>query len=128
MLRAIRAEKSVGRPSASSSEFEWSDCVWPWVAAIASTQVRITLLYGSWAASDQPEVWQWVRSDIERGSFGSNWRISRDQSRRPARIFATSMKKFIPIAQKKESRGANSSTSCPAASEAFTYSIPSARV
>jgi hypothetical protein len=36
--------KSVGRASASSSALVCSDCVWPCVAAIASTQVRITLL------------------------------------------------------------------------------------
>ena len=44
MLRAIRALKSVGSASASSSAFVCSDWVWPCVAAIASTQVRMTLL------------------------------------------------------------------------------------
>jgi hypothetical protein len=38
------------------------------------------------------------------------------------------MKKSVPIAKKKESRGANSSMSRPAAIPAFTYSRPSARV
>ena len=62
VLRAMRAEKSVGSASASSSELVCSDCVWPCVAAIASMQVRTTLLKTSWAVSDQPEVWQCVRS------------------------------------------------------------------
>ena len=48
-----------------------------------------------------------MRSDSERGSFGSNCFISFAHSRRAARSFATSMKKFMPIAQKNESRGAN---------------------
>ena len=44
VLRAMRAEKSVGSASASSSALVCSDCVPPWVAASASTQVRTTLL------------------------------------------------------------------------------------
>jgi hypothetical protein len=38
------------------------------------------------------------------------------------------MKWFIPIAQKKERRGANWSTSIPAAIPVLRYSSPSARV
>ena len=49
------------------------------------------------------------------------------QSRRAARILATSMKKFMPIAQKNDSRGANASMSSPAASPARMYSTPSAK-
>ena len=56
VLRAMRAEKSVGSASASSSALVCSDWVCPWVAAIASTQVRTTLLNTSCAASDQPDV------------------------------------------------------------------------
>ena len=67
--------------------------VWPPAAAMASTMVRLTLLNTSWAASDQPEVWQWARSDRERGSFGANSRCTASaHSRRPARSLATSMK------------------------------------
>jgi hypothetical protein len=44
VLRAIRAEKSVGRASASSRELVCRDWVWPMVAARASRQVRATLL------------------------------------------------------------------------------------
>ena len=65
VLRAMRAEKSVGSASASSSALVCSDWVWPCVAAIASMQVRTTLLNTSCAASDQPDVWQWVRSDSD---------------------------------------------------------------
>ncbi len=101
VLRAIRALKSVGRAMASSSAFVCRLWVWPWVAAIASTQVRTTLLNTSWAVSDQPEVWQWVRSESDLGFVGSNWLTSRAHSSRAARSLATSMKKFIPMAQKK---------------------------
>ena len=128
VLRAMRAEKSVGKASASSSALVCSDWVWPCVAAIASTAVRTTLLNTSCAASDQPEVWQWVRSESERASFGSNGFISLAQRRRAARSLATSMKKFMPIAQKNEMRGANRSIWSPALSPARTYSTPSASV
>ena len=64
-MRAMRAEKSVGSASASSSALVCSDWVWPCVAAIASIMVRGTLLNTSCAVSDQPEVWQWVRSDSD---------------------------------------------------------------
>ena len=128
VLRAMRAEKSVGSASASSSALVCSDWVWPCVAAIASMQVRATLLNTSCAASDQPEVCEWARSDSERGSFGSNSFISLAQSSRAARSLATSMKKFMPIAQKNDRRGAKRSTSRPALMPARTYSTPSASV
>src|SRR5258707_6746432 len=63
VLRAMRAEKSVGSASASSNALVCRDCVCPWVAAMASIAVRTTLLNTSCAVSDQPEVWQWVRSE-----------------------------------------------------------------
>lgn len=44
VLRAIRAENGVGRPSASSNELVCSDCVPPKTDAIASIVVRIILL------------------------------------------------------------------------------------
>jgi hypothetical protein len=87
VLRAMRAEKSVGRARASSRALVCRLWVWPLTAAMASTQVRETLLNTSWAASDQPEVWLWVRRESERSSLGSNSRfISRAHSRRAARI------------------------------------------
>jgi hypothetical protein len=129
VLRAIRAEKSVGSAIASSRALVCSDWVWPWVLAIASTPVRTTLLKTSCAVSDQPDVWLWVRSESDLLLFGSKFSCtSFAQSRRAARIFAISMKKFMPIAQKKDSRGANASTSSPASRPARMYSMPSARV
>ena len=92
VLRAMRAEKSVGSASASSSALVCSDWVWPCVAAIASIMVRATLLNTSCAASDQPDVWQCVRSDSERASCGSNGFISFAHSMRAARSLAISMK------------------------------------
>jgi hypothetical protein len=113
VLRAIRAEKSVGSAIASSRALVCSDWVWPWVAAIASMQVRPTLLKTSCAVSDQPLVWLCVRRLSDLGFCGLELATSRAHSARAARILATSMKKFIPIAQKKLSRGANRSMSRP---------------
>ena len=129
VLRAMRAEKSVGSAKASSKELVWSDWVCPCVAAIASMQVRPTLFITSWAVSDQPDVWEWVRKESERGSFGAKVScISLAQTRRPARNFAISVKTFMPIAQKKDRRGAKRSIGMPAATPARAYSIPSAIV
>ena len=88
----MRAEKSVGRAMASSSALVCSDWVWPRAAPIASMAVRATLLKGSCSVSDQPEVWQWVRSASDLGFFGSNCRTILAQSIRAARILAISMK------------------------------------
>ena len=44
VLRAIRAEKSVGKAIASSNELVCKDCVCPTTAANASIAVRVTLL------------------------------------------------------------------------------------
>ena len=70
VLRAIRALNSVGSAIASSSALVCSDWVPPNTAAIASIVVRTTLLYGSCSVSDQPEVWQWVRSIRALGFLG----------------------------------------------------------
>jgi hypothetical protein len=51
-----------------------------------------------------------------------------DQSWRAARSFAASMKKFMPMPKKKDSRPANASTSRPREVAARTYSMPSASV
>ena len=61
MLRAMRAEKSLGSANASSSALVCKDWVWPCVAAIASICVRTILLKTSRAASDQPDVCVCVR-------------------------------------------------------------------
>ena len=90
VLRAIRAEKSDGSAMASSNELVCSDWVPPNTAAMASIVVRTTLLYGSCSVSDQPEVWQWVRSIIDLGFLGSKPFMIRHQSSRAARSLATS--------------------------------------
>ncbi len=128
MLRAIRALKSVGSAMASSSALVCRLWVWPCVAAIASMQVRPTLLNTSCAVRLQPLVWQWVRRLRLLGSDGPKSRTRRDHSARAARSLATSMKKFMPTAQKKLSRGAKWSTSSPAATPVRRYSTPSASV
>ena len=85
VLRASDAEKSVGRPMASSNELVCNDCVPPITADIASTVVRMMLLYGSCAVSDQPEVWECVRSGRDLSLFGSNCLTSFAHRRRAAR-------------------------------------------
>ena len=50
------------------------------------------------------------------------------QSLRAARSLATSMKKFMPTAQKNDNRGAKASTLIPAPTPARKYSTPSASV
>ena len=88
--RAIAALKSVGSPIASSKLLVCSDWVPPITAAIASTVVRIRLLYGSCAWRLHPLVWQWVRSMSDRGFSGQKcFSISFAHSRRAARSFAT---------------------------------------
>ena len=90
VLRAIREENSVGRAMASSSALVCSDWVPPKTAAIASTVVRTTLLYGSCSVSDQPEVWQCVRSISDFCDFGAKPDMIRHHSRRAARNLAIS--------------------------------------
>jgi len=128
VLRAIRAEKSVGSASASSSALVCRLCVPPSTAASASTVVRMTLLYGSCSCRLTPEVWQCVRSTLLRSSFAPSASIVRHHSTRAARSLATSMKKFMPMPKKNDSRGAKASMSSPAAIARFAYSLPSAIV
>jgi hypothetical protein len=90
--------------------------------------VRTMLLYGSCSVSDTPDVWQWVRSINDDGFSAPSARIDRDQSRRAARSFATSMKRFMPMPKKNDRRGANSSIGSPRSIAAPTYSSPSASV
>ncbi|MCY1367703.1 hypothetical protein D9M69_546480 [compost metagenome] len=90
VLRAMRELNSVGSAMASSSALVCSDCVPPNTAAIASMVVRTTLLYGSCSVSDQPDVWQCVRSIRLLGFLGLNSFMMRHHSRRAARILATS--------------------------------------
>ena len=103
-------------------------CVPPSTAASASTVVRAMLLKGSCAVRLQPLVWQCVRNARLFLSFAPTSCNSFAQSKRPARILATSMKRSMPMPQKKLRRPANSSTSMPAAMPVRTYSMPSASV
>jgi hypothetical protein len=90
--------------------------------------VRVTLLNTSCAVSDHPEVWQWVRSGSDLSLFAPKSLTSLAQISRAALSLATSMKKLVPTAQKKDRRGANASMSRPDASPARMYSAPSASV
>ena len=128
MLRATRAEAGVGNASASSNEFVCNDWVPPSTAANASKVVRMMLLCGSCSVRLTPEVWQCVRKARLAGFFGANCRISCAHNTRAARNFAISMKKFMPIPKKNDSRGAKSSIARPRDKAARTYSSPSARV
>src|SRR5262245_4394384 len=64
---ASRSEKLLGRARASSRALVCRLWVWPWVAPMASIQVRTTLLKTSWAVRVQPLVWQWVRKSMLLG-------------------------------------------------------------
>jgi hypothetical protein len=91
VLRATRAEASVGSASASSKELVCRLCVPPNTAAIASTVVRMMLLYGSCSVRLAPDVWQCVRSMSDSAFFGAKClRMSVAHSSRAARSFATS--------------------------------------
>jgi len=61
-----------------------------------------------------------VRSILDFSVFAPNASMIRYQSKRAARSFATSMKKFMPMPKKKERRGAKASTSSPLARAART--------
>ncbi len=81
-----------------------------------------TLLNTSCAASDQPEVWLCVAgATSERGSFGLNSCIAWPKAGARRGELRYSMKKFMPIAQKNDRRGAKRSTSRPALMPARTY-------
>ena len=60
--------------------------------------------------------------------MGSKRLISRCHRKRAARSIAISMKKFMPMPKKKDSRGANWSIVSPLRRAACTYSSPSASV
>ena len=113
VLRAIRAEKSVGSAIASSKLLVCSDCVPPSTAASASIVVRTTLLYGSCSVSDTPLVWQCVRSSFDFSDLAPRSAMIRAHRVRAARSLATSMNRFMPMPKKKLRRGAKASMSSP---------------
>ena len=119
----------VGSASASSSELVCSDCVPPSTAPSAWSAVRTTLLYGCCAVSETPAVCEWKRSFSDRSSAAWNRSfITRAQIRRAARYLAISSKKSLWALKKNEMRGTNSSTSRPASTPYWTYSMPSRSV
>lgn len=71
----------------------------------------------------------WKRSIRDLGFLAPNSSfITFAQIRRAARNLATSSRIVVRATKKKESRGAKSSTSMPAATAVRTYSMPSASV
>ena len=102
-------------------EFVWRLWVPPSTPASASIAVRTMFTSGCCAVSDTPAVCVWKRICNERSrSAPYRSRIHRAQIRRAARYLAISSKKSMWALKKNDSRGANSSTSRPAAIAAST--------
>ena len=119
MRSAIRAACSVGSASASSNEFVCSDCAPPQTAESAWIATRTMLFSGCWAVSVEPPVCAWKRRASARSFVTpSRSRSSFAHSRRAARNFATSWKKWLCALKKKESRSPNSSGDSPASTAA----------
>jgi hypothetical protein len=88
---------------------------------MAWTVTRTMLFSGCWAVRVDPPVWVWKRSSVDFSSLAPNRSvISLAHMRREARYLATSSKRLLWAFQKKLSRGANASTSRPAARAAST--------
>src|SRR5256885_16510332 len=87
------------------------------------------LLTGCWAVNVEPPVCAWKRKACAFG-FVTPKRsfMMRAHSRRAARNFATSWKKWLCALKKKERRSPNSSGESPAAIAASQYAIPLASV
>ena len=119
MRSAIRAERSVGSASASSKPFVCSDWAPPATAESAWMATRTTLFSGCCAVSVEPPVWAWNRSACAFGFVApKRSRMISAQSRRAARNFATSCRKWLCALKKNESRAPNSSGDRPAATAA----------
>ena len=103
------------------------DCVPPNAAAIASMQVRVTLLNGSCSVKLQPEVWQCVRSAKLLSDLGLNCATIL-----PIIIYGSHFGYFFKMlhanSPKNDKRGAKSSIFNPAAIPVRIYSNPSAKV
>ena len=110
----MRAARSVGSPRASSKPLVCRLCVPPSTAASACTVTRTMLFSGCWAVSVEPPVCVWKRSSFDDSFLAPKRSVMmRYHMRRAARYFATSSKTLLWAFQKKERRGANSSTSRP---------------
>ena len=111
---AIRAECSVGSASASSKPFVCRLCAPPQTAESAWIATRTMLFSGCCAVRVEPPVWAWKRSASAFGFVApKRSRISVAHSRRAARNFATSWKKWLCALKKKERRAPNSSGERP---------------
>ena len=116
---AIRAARSVGSASASSKEFVWIDCAPPETAESAWIATRTMLFSGCCAVSVEPPVCAWKRSAWAFGFVApKRSRMISAHSRRAARNFATSWKKWLCALKKNESRSPNSSGESPASTAA----------
>ncbi len=119
MRSAIRAACSVGSASASSKEFVWIDCAPPATADSACTATRTMLFSGCCAVSVEPPVCAWKRRACARGLVApKRSRMISAHSRRAARNFATSWKKWLCALKKNESRSPKSSGESPASTAA----------
>ena len=85
VLRATRADASVGSAMASSNELVCRLCVPPKTAAIASTVVRMMLLNGSCSVRLAPDVWQCVRSMSDSAFFGREVLLHERRPQQPRR-------------------------------------------
>jgi hypothetical protein len=84
---------------------------------------------GCCAVSVEPPVCAWKRSASARGFVApKRSRMTAAHSRRAARNFATSWKKWLCALKKNESRAPKSSGESPAATAASQYAIPFASV
>ena len=121
LLRPERdlGRRSVGSASASSNPFVWIDCAPPATAESAWIATRTMLFSGCCAVSVEPPVCAWNRIAIAfvfvapKRSF-----MIRAHSRRAARNFAISWKKWLCALKKNESRSPNSSGESPASTAA----------
>ena len=119
MRSAIRAERSVGSASASSKPFVCRVCAPPATAESAWIATRTMLFSGCCAVSVEPPVWAWKRSASAFGFVApKRSRMIVAHSRRAARNFATSWKKWLCALKKNESRAPNSSGESPASTAA----------
>ena len=104
-------------------------CAPPATADSAWIATRTMLFSGCCAVRVEPPVCAWKRSAVARGFVAPKRSLMiRAHSRRAARNFATSWKKWLCALKKNESRSPKSSGESPAATAASQYAIPFASV
>ena len=122
---AIRAERSVGSASASSKPFVCRLWAPPATAESAWIATRTMLFSGCCAVSVEPPVCAWKRSASARGFVApKRSRMIDAHSRRAARNFATSWKKWLCALKKNDRRAPKSSGERPASIAALAYAMP----